>query len=130
MESQIKDIFNKNKINDLTYFLAKRRCLNKTNMYIAYLYHTVQATGILLTSLATGYSKPELAWVGIGLNIFAQLLNSVEHINVSLSDQLKQNIVSIQQNNYIDENTLHINTDNSETKTPGNTNTTQVQSPV
>lgn len=105
-EARIDDIFEENETSDLTYFLEKRKCLNQSNMYMAYIYNTLQTSGILITSLATGYSNPQLAWFGIGCNFLAQLLSAFEHINISLSNQLNKNITLIKEKKYTDESTL------------------------
>ena len=75
---EIQTILDNNKINDLNRFLNKRQCLNTTNTYLIYLFHLVQSAGILTTSIAAGTNNKELVWVGIGLNIFATLINVYE----------------------------------------------------
>ena len=73
---EIQTIFDNNKINDLNRFLAKRQCLNTTNSYLIYLFHLVQASGILTTSIAAGTNNTQLIWIGVGLNICATLINT------------------------------------------------------
>ena len=100
---EIQTIFDNNKINDLNRFLEKRQCLNTTNKYLIYLFHLVQASGILTTSIAAGTSNTELVWIGVGLNIFATLINVYEKTNNSISAKLLSDIKLIRDNHYVDE---------------------------
>jgi hypothetical protein len=100
---EIQTIFDNNKINDLHRFLAKRQCLNTTNSYLIYLFHLVQASGILTTSIAAGTNNTQLVWIGVGLNIFATLINVYEKTNNSISAKLLSDIKLIRDNHYVDE---------------------------
>jgi hypothetical protein len=100
---EIQTIFDNNKINDLHRFLSKRQCLNTTNSYLIYLFHLVQASGILTTSIAAGTNNTQLVWIGVGLNIFATLINVYEKTNNSISSKLLSDIKLIKDNHYVDE---------------------------
>jgi len=100
---EIQTIFDTNKINDLHRFLSKRQCLNTTNSYLIYLFHLVQASGILTTSIAAGTNNTQLVWIGVGLNIFATLINVYEKTNNSISSKLLSDIKLIKDNRYVDE---------------------------
>ena len=100
---EIQTIFDTNKINDLKRFLAKRQCLNTTNSYLIYLFHLVQASGILTTSIAAGTNNTQLVWIGVGLNIFATLINVYEKTNNSISSKILNDIKLIKDNHYVDE---------------------------
>ena len=100
---EIQTIFDNNKINDLHRFLQKRQCLNTTNSYLIYLFHLVQASGILTTSIAAGTNNTQLVWIGVGLNIFATLINVYEKTNNSISAKLLSDIKLIRDNHYVDE---------------------------
>ena len=117
---EIQTIFDNNKINDLNRFLAKRQCLNTTNSYLIYLFHLVQASGILTTSIAAGTQNTELVWIGVGLNIFATLINVYEKTNNSISSKLLSDIKLIRDNHYVDEgefiDTGNQNTQNSQAR--------------
>ena len=113
---EIQTIFDNNKINDLHRFLNKRQCLNTTNTYLIYLFHLVQASGILTTSIAAGTSNTELVWIGVGLNIFATLINVYEKTNNSISSKLLNDIKLIKDNHYVDEGEF-IDTGNQNTQT-------------
>ena len=102
----IEKIFDDNKINDLVRFMRKRQCLNSCNIYLIYLFHIVQSAGILTTSVATGYNIKELIWLGVGLNLLATLINIFEHTNNSISKHMLDNIISIKNDNYIDESII------------------------
>ena len=103
---EIQTIFDNNKVDDLKRFLKKRQCLNTTNSYLIYLFHLVQSAGILTTSIAAGSNYIELVWVGIGLNIFATLINVYEKTNNSISAKLIHDIKLIKDNHYVDEGVL------------------------
>jgi hypothetical protein len=60
VNNEIKQILLENKLHDLKKFIAKRSCLNKTNQVMAYLFHTIQSAGILVTTIAAGYEMKEL----------------------------------------------------------------------
>jgi len=113
---EIQTIFDNNKINDLNRFLQKRQCLNTANTYLVYLFHLVQASGILTTSIAAGTSNTELVWIGVGLNIFATLINVYEKTNNSISAKLLSDIKLIRDNHYVDEGEF-IDTGNQNTQT-------------
>jgi hypothetical protein len=112
---EIQTIFDNNKINDLNRFLAKRQCLNTTNSYLIYLFHLVQASGILTTSIAAGTNNTELVWIGVGLNICATLINVYEKTNNSISSKLLNDIKLIKDNHYVDEGVI-IDTSNQNTQ--------------
>ena len=117
---EIQTIFDNNKINDLNRFLAKRQCLNTTNSYLIYLFHLVQASGILTTSIAAGTNNTQLIWIGVGLNICATLINVYEKTNNSISSKLLNDIKLIKDNHYVDEgviiDTSNQNSQNSQNK--------------
>ena len=100
---EIQKIFDNNKINDLHRLLKKRQCLNTTNTYLVYLFHLLQSAGILTTSVAASSNNTQLVWIGIGLNIFATLINVYEKTNNSISTKLFNDIKLIKENHYVDE---------------------------
>ena len=102
-ETQIKDIFEKNKVDDLNRFIAKRASLNKFTAFLMYGSYIFQSTGIFVTTVATGYSFPELTWVGIGLNMMSTLMIVFEKINVSISTRILKDIQNIKDGTYVDE---------------------------
>ena len=51
---EIKYMFEKNKLEDLKEFMAKRKCLNQSNLVLVYLFHIIQSAGILTTTIAAG----------------------------------------------------------------------------
>lgn len=103
IEAEINDILNQNKIEDLKKFLEKRNCLNNTNQILNYMFHVVQSAGVLTTTIAAGYNIKSLVWVGVGMNIFASLINIFEKTNDSISKRLFKNIQAIKNGTYIDE---------------------------
>lgn len=103
ISEQINVILNTNKLDDLKNFISRRKCLNQCNLFLVYLFHIVQSAGILVTTIAAGYDKKELIWVGVGLNIGASLLNVFEKTNNNISKHLLKDIQSIRDNTYVDE---------------------------
>jgi hypothetical protein len=106
IDDKIRIILDNNKINDIQRFINKRQCLNSANMYLIYIFHIMQAAGILTTSVAAGYSIKELVWIGVGLNILATLITIFEQTNNNISKKILQNIEAIQSGKYVDEDTL------------------------
>lgn len=103
---EINKIFSDNELEDLQTFIKKRKCLNTTNMTLIYLFHIMQAAGILTTTLAAGYNYRELIWVGIGFNVIAGLINTFEQINNAMSKRLLKDIIAIKEDRYIDESEI------------------------
>ena len=103
---EIKDIFDKNTLDDLKRFLDKRQCLNVTNTYLIYLFHLVQSSGILVTSIAAGSNDKNLVWIGVALNILATLINVYEKMNTSIMKKLMNDIKAIKSGVYVDEGEL------------------------
>jgi len=103
IESEIKTILNKNKIEDLKKFIAKRNCLNVSNQAMNYLFHIVQSAGVLTTTIAAGYNMKELVWIGVGMNILASLINIFEKSNDAISKRLLKDIQAIKNGTYVDE---------------------------
>jgi len=103
---EIQSIFEKNKLEDLKTFINKRKCLNSCNMTLIYLFHIIQAAGILTTTIAAGYDMKQLIWVGVGFNLFASLLNVFEKTNSSISKGLMKDIQAIKEGTFVDEGTI------------------------
>jgi len=53
----VDDVFNENKLQDLASILSRRHCLNRCNLCLGYVFHFVQAAGILTTTVAAGYNE-------------------------------------------------------------------------
>ena len=100
---EIKNIFEKNKLDDLKAFIKKRNCLNSWNMSLIYLFHITQSAGILVTTIAAGYDRKEIIWVGVGLNILAGLITVFEKTNNSISKNLLKDIEAIKDGSFVDE---------------------------
>ena len=107
---EIQSIFEKNKLEDLKTFIYKRKCLNSCNMTLIYLFHIIQAAGILTTTIAAGYDMKQLIWVGVGFNLLASLLNVFEKTNSSISKGLLKDIQSIKEGTFVDEGTIELPT--------------------
>ena len=103
---QIKAIMEENTIDDLKSLLTRREYLNRCNVYLIYLFHFVQSTGILTTTVATGYNYTYLIWIGVGLNVLASLLNVYEKTNANLSKTYLKNIDDIKNGKFTDESVV------------------------
>lgn len=106
MNTEITQIFEDNKLNDLKHFIKKRQKLNSCNFYMAYLFYLIQSAGILTTTIATSYNNTEYIWLGVGLNIFASLIHSYEQLNNNIIIKLFKDINAIKNNIYVDEDIL------------------------
>jgi hypothetical protein len=104
--SEIQNLFEKNKLEDLKLFMEKRKCLNSWNMVLIYLFHVVQSAGILTTTIAAGYDMKVIVWVGVGFNILASLINVFEKTNTGISKHLMKDIQAIKNGTYVDEATM------------------------
>ena len=113
---QIKEIFAKNQLDDLNRFISKRATLNKFTTFLMYGSYVFQSTGIFITTLATGYSLPELTWVGIGLNMMSTLMIVFEKLNTSISTKILKDIQSIRNGTYVDEGIIVDDTKKEENK--------------
>jgi hypothetical protein len=124
---KIDDVFDKNKLDDLSDSLSKRHCLNRCNMGLNYLFHVVQAAGILTTTVAAGYDERFLIWVGVGLNLLASLINVYEKTNSEIMKRLLKDIQAIKNGTYLDEGEVvdplsnNNNNNKATTSTPDNT---------
>ncbi len=106
INSEIINIINSNKIDDLKRFIKMRTTLNNINFVLIYIYHIIQSSGVFLTSYATSINNRELIWVGIGFSMLATLLNIFEKINNYVIKKTLKDIEAIKNNNYTDENIL------------------------
>jgi hypothetical protein len=103
---EIINIFNNNEINDLKKFIKNRENLNYYNSHLIYLFHIIQTSGILITSISASSDNKHLLWIGITLNMLSYLILIFEKINDA---QLKKNMVDIQlikDGKYVDESEL------------------------
>jgi hypothetical protein len=103
---KVDDVFDQNKLRDLSSILSQRHCLNRCNMCLNYTFHLVQAAGILTTTVATGYNERFYIWVGVGLNLMASLINVYEKTNSETLKRLMKDLKAIKNNTYIDEGEL------------------------
>lgn len=109
----INNVFEKNKLDDLIYFLNTRRKLNQCNLSLIRFFHIIQTAGILTTTIAAGYDVKYLVWIGVGLNCIASLLHIFEKTNIEVSKKMLKDITAIKNNNYIDESEIDFeNADN------------------
>jgi hypothetical protein len=125
VSDQIQKIFDTNKVSDLQKFVNQRARINTANTLLMYGFHVCQSSGILLTTIATGYQYQELIWVGVGLNVLSSILLAFEKINTSVSTNLMKNIVAIKDGTYVDEGTIVSEIGKNEKKSNDSTNSTQ-----
>ena len=112
-DKEINEIFHENVISDLQNHLKTRNCLNKTNIFLVYLFHLIQSSGILVTSIAVSNNNTRLAWIGIGLNMCSSLISMYEKINTNIMKKLLNDMHSMKNGTYIDEGILsNISKDN------------------
>jgi hypothetical protein len=100
MNEEIDNIFKNNELSDLKTFIIQRDNLNKTNVIFLYSYHIINTSAIIITTIATYYNYKPVLICGITINIFGQLLNTIVHLNNSISDKLYSDILKIKNNKY------------------------------
>lgn len=106
LERRKQKIFEDNEIGDLKRFLSRRKCLNRCNMSMAYVFHMFQIAGIFTTSLATGMGMHDLVWLGVGLNSLASLISMFEKTNDGIMKRMLNNIKKIKEGRYVDESNV------------------------
>jgi hypothetical protein len=104
--SEISIIMHDNMLETLKYSIRRRHCLNHFNTALIYLFHIIQAAGIVTTTVAAGYEIKWLVWLGAALNIMATLIHIFEKTNVAVSASLLTDINRIIQGNFIDESMI------------------------
>ena len=75
-------------------------------MCMIYMFHIMQTTGILITTIATGSDMKVLMWVGIAFNCAASLISIFEKNNLAISKKLLHDIEAIKSHTYVDESAL------------------------
>ena len=103
ISNDIETMIKENERADLKRFLGRRHCLNMWNMALAYIFHLVQAAGILTTSIAAAYNINKLIWVGIGLNAFASVISVIIKTNNGFIIKMLKDIEAIEEGRYVDE---------------------------
>ena len=106
VDQQIEIIFQTNQVRDLCGFIKMRHCLNRCNLCMIYMFHIMQTTGILITTIATGSDMKVLMWVGIAFNCAASLISIFEKNNLAISKKLLHDIEAIKSHTYVDESAL------------------------
>lgn len=96
VQAEIDEIFEQNRLNDLKFFMGRRRSLNNCNLFLVYLFHIIQSAGVLTTTIAAGYDIKYLVWIGTAMNIVASLIHVFEKQNDSMSKRMLKDIVAIQ----------------------------------
>lgn len=103
MHLEIKEIFDKNEVDDLKRFMSRRENLNKWNSYLVYIFHIIQSAGILSTSISASTNDRRLVWFGIGLNMIAGIIQIFEKVNEGQLKRLLNDIKKIRDGSYVDE---------------------------
>jgi hypothetical protein len=106
VDKQIELILQTNQVRDLCGFIKMRHFLNRCNFCMIYLFHIMQTTGILITTVATGSDMKVLMWVGIAFHCTASLVAIFEKNNVAISKKLLHDIEAIKSRTYVDESPL------------------------
>jgi len=119
-EERILKIFDENTLNDLSYFLKKRRRLNITNQWLNYSFNLLQGFSILMVAIGQAYQYPSLVWTGAGMNTLSTIFHIWENSNKKIQKSLYNNIKQIKLGSYIDESVIEMDnlSKQSEPKTP------------
>jgi hypothetical protein len=105
-DTQINEIILNKNIFKLKQLLSSRERLNKINVYIVYLFHLLQVSGIILSSYGTTIKNDNIIWLGIFLNFLASLFERYEKVNNALIKKMSVNITGIQKNKYYEESEI------------------------
>jgi hypothetical protein len=105
-KTEVCNILNNNAICDLKRSLSQREIFNRVNIILIYLFYVFQYAGIFTTTLATEYKIQMFIWLGISLNLIASLIHSAININKNISEQLLNDINSINSNNFLDQSSI------------------------
>jgi len=101
--NSIQQVIENNKLEDLQTFIKRRHFLNRCNTGMVYLFHIVQSLGILASSYSASTNDTNFLWAGIGLNMFASVIQIYEKINNDQMKKIYMDIQSIQNGTYLDE---------------------------
>lgn len=126
IDKQIQQIFENNKLIDLQAFIKRKTYLNETNMWIMYVFHILQTSGIVCTTISAGYNDLNMIWLGVCLNASASLLSIYEKNNNAIIKKLSREIIFIKKGTYVDENVL-VDTEDAPTA-PVYTDTSNIES--
>ncbi len=77
-----------------------------------YMFHIMQSTGILISTVAAGNDMKVLMWIGVSFNCVASLIAIFEKNNVSISKKLMRDIETIKNRTYIVESVLESDVEN------------------
>lgn len=69
--------------------LRGRERLATFNMWLAYGFHILQAGGVLMTAIATGYGLDNVVWAGVAVNALATLVTVLEKFNAAQSEKYR-----------------------------------------
>lgn len=105
-EREIQKIFDDNTIRDLQTFMQRKDCLNNCNIWIMYIFHVLQSSGIIVTTISAGYNDVNLIWLGVCLNVCASLIHIYEKNNNAMITRLSKEIHLIKEGKYVDESIL------------------------
>ena len=100
---KIRNIINKNKVDDLLRFMNKRQNINCSNQWLGYLFYLIQTISVFSTSLGQAYVNPYLSWSGIGLTSIGTLIHAIINSNNKINSSLMSNIKAIHNGDYVDE---------------------------
>lgn len=91
---------------DFKRFVNHRKCLNRSNLYLVYIFHLIQSLGIFTTTISVSLFASQYTWIGIFLNTVASLIYIYEQVNTKISHRLQADLIAILQNRYICETPL------------------------
>ena len=94
-------MLNKRKVEDLRRFLAQSESLTKTNYSLTYMFITLYGIGLFISAYATSMNDKTMHWVGLAINIFAQIIYSTEKVNNAVLEQIQSDIGAIKNGTFI-----------------------------
>ena len=94
-------MLNKRKVEDLRRFLTQSDSLTKTNYSLTYMFITLYGIGLFISAYATSMNDKTMHWVGLAINIFAQIIYATEKVNNAVLEQLQSEIGAIKDGTFV-----------------------------
>jgi len=92
IQTKIRKILEETEFNELKKNIKHASIIHQTNIYLSYIFHLFQTSGILITTISTSYSSKQYLWLGIGLNFTASFFNAIERQNEILHKKILKKI--------------------------------------
>lgn len=96
-------MLNKRKVEDLRRFLTQSESLTMTNYSLTYMFITLYGIGLFIGAYATSMNDKTMHWIGLAINIFAQIIYATEKVNNAVLKQLQNEIGAIKDGTFVEQ---------------------------